>query len=127
MHLGADINGTKAIGHIAHGHATPAPPTADDALQQGAAFAYRTPTLRAIERPIIVELLLMAAKLRPADIARVMIAQERGPVVALDLAGVPLDAGRFAWQGPRPRLRASIDIRSGVERVVQDRQDARVT
>src|SRR6516162_11936333 len=127
MHLGAHINGTKAVGHIAHGHATPAPPTADDALQQGATVTYHTPVLLAIERPVIGELLLMAAKLRPADIARVMLAQKHGPVVALDLAGVPFDAGHFAWQGPLSRLCASIDIRSGVERIVQDRQDARVT
>src|SRR5262245_27763313 len=127
MHLGAYIDGTEAIGHIAHRHATPTYPTAHDALQEGAAFAHRTPVLVGIERPIIGELVLITTKLAPADIAGMMLPQECGPVLPLDLSGVPLDAGRCARQGTLACLRAPIDIRSGVERIVQDREHAGVT
>jgi hypothetical protein len=75
---------------------------------------------------MIVELLLIAAKLCPADIAGVMILKHRWPVIALDLARVALDARRFAWQGPLPGLGASIHVRPGVERVVQDGEHPRV-
>jgi len=127
MHLSAHIDGTEAVGHVAHRHATTAHPTAHDTLQQGAAFAHRAPMPGGIERTIIVELVLMATKLAPTDIAGMMIPQERGPVLALALSGVPLDAGRFARQGPLSGLRAPIDIRPSVERIVQDREHAGVT
>src|SRR5712691_6630541 len=87
----------------------------------------RAPLPGGIERTIIVELVLMATKLAPTDIAGMMIPKERGPVLALALSGVPLDAGRFARQGPLAGLRAPRDIRPSVERIVQDREHAGVT
>jgi hypothetical protein len=127
MHLGAHRDGTDAIGHVAHRPATAAHPTAHDALQQGAAFAHDASVLVGIARPIIVELFLVVTKLAPADRTGMMITKERVPVVALDLSRVPLDAGGFARQGPLSRLRAPIDLRPGVERIVQDREHACVT
>src|SRR5262249_16051183 len=127
LYLGAHRDGTDAIGHGAHRHATTAHPTAHNALPQGAACAHRASMLVGLERPMIVELVLGATTLAPADRAGMMITKARGPVVALDLSRVPLDPGGFACQGPLRRLRAPIDIRPAVERIVQDREHARVT
>ncbi len=122
MKLVALIDRATAVEHVAHRHPTTTHTASNNTLQQGCAFAYHTAMPLRVEGAIIVELVLMAAKLSPTDIARVMILQKCGPVLTLDLARVAFNTRGFAWQGPPPRLGASIDVRPSVERVVQDRQ-----
>src|SRR2546425_2570105 len=86
---------------------TPPPP---NPLQQRPAFAHGPSMLVGIERAIVLEWLQIVATRRPADRGRVMIVQDRRPVVARDLARVALHARRFARQRSLPGLGAPIDI-----------------
>jgi hypothetical protein len=122
-----DIQRADTIGQVPHRHATAADATPYHPLPQRPTFAHGTSMLVRIARAILLELLHSAATLRPADRGRVMIVQDRRPVVALDLARVALHARRFARQGPLPGLGAPIDVRPGVEGIVQDGQHAGVT
>jgi hypothetical protein len=122
MEPGTAIHRAAPIGPRAYRQATTAAPTPSHALHQGAAFAPCSPRLGGGQRASVVELLLLAATLGPADRARVIILQDCRPRVAFALARGALDTRRFAGQRALPGCRTSIDVGSGGKRVVQDRQ-----
>jgi hypothetical protein len=121
-----DIPRAAAIGPIPHRHATAADATPHDAWQEGTTFAPRASPLLGIDRALIVELLLMATKLGPAEIAGGRRFQERWPLVTLDLARGALHARGCARQRPLPRLGAPIDVGPRREGMVQEGQHPRV-
>src|SRR5215510_2397595 len=81
-----------------------------------------TPLFRT-DGAILIELLNVIHKLFPAHIPHVMIPQHDRPVAAWHPAISRFAARRFSREDARPALRSSIDIGSGIERIVQHRED----
>src|SRR6266700_436811 len=98
MDLGAVVAGASASREVADGHAAPAPPAEDDALEQSSALTDRpTPVLRA-EGAVIVQALLGAEELLPGDVAGMGVAQDDRPRLRRNLAGAAPQTGHLPGQ-----------------------------
>ena len=124
MGLSALVAWDRAIGQVADVHTSTACSTQHDPLQEGRPFAYSSPTFLWSPGAIVIQHLLMAAKLLPGEVARMSIPQHNRPVLELHLARPPLDPRRLSGKGMPARFGSSIDVGSCVERVVQQGEDA---
>src|SRR6266567_1777496 len=126
MSLAALVNQQRAVSLIAYRHPAPAGATEHDALQERGTFTHRSPMSGCRGILIVDQLLLMATKLFPGDVAWVPVQQDNGPVFLLHAACSSLDARLFTRQCVPTRLGSSVDVGSGVRRTVQDIQNSTV-
>src|SRR5215472_13247491 len=119
MGLAAFIDQQGAVSLIANGHATPAQATEHDALQERGTLANCSPMGGGRSLLIVSELLLVATKLFPGDVACMPIQQYNGPVLLFDSARASLDPWFFPRERVPTRLRSPVDICSRVQRTVQ--------
>src|SRR5262249_14129160 len=122
--LGTLVARCGPVAGVAHRHAPAAPAAQHETLQEGVTGAHRTPAVAPAPGAIIIEALLIAEELLPAEVARMGVALDDRPIGQGHAAGPTLDARRFVRQRARTRLGTAVDIGAGVARVVQDRQDA---
>src|SRR5205814_651327 len=122
--LPALVAGDSAISQVADVHATSACSTQHNPLEQRCAFTYNPASLLWPPRTIVIEDLLIVPKLLPGDVAGMSILQDNRPVFTLHLTCPSFDTRLLAGKGVPTGFGSSIDIGTGVERVVQQREDA---
>src|SRR6266568_6785984 len=123
MGLSALIAGRGAILQVAHMHAATAGPTQHDPLQERRSFAHRPTSLLWPPGPIVIEELLVVAKLVPTNIARMRVQEHNRPVLTFHLARSPLHARLLAGKRMLTGFGSPIYVGTGIERVVQQGKD----
>jgi hypothetical protein len=78
------ITGPRAISQVAHAHASPTLPAEYEPLQQGSPRTDGSPPIFWTEGPIIIELLLVAEKVLPGEVAGMGVVHDNGPVLSGD-------------------------------------------